>query len=317
MRNVRIKETPTNFRIYYKSIISTYTKNKEEWSKSLDIIEKKNNELYEEIKKSLDVYKDNYKLDLMSFEEFKNNEYKDGSLLRTARGAFYNRTNDYELTARLFDLYTFAMKQKDIKDLNDRLYIADKILDLSLSQYTDILSIYFNEVHKQMIKDGCGYKIGDIGWVCINRFKLKEGGKRSINYIETRRKKAQLLSEGKKLYNAEEAKWCEERGIEYDGVDFRVYFDNEYAYEYPLLGINPKYDSDIRFTPANYISSPLRGILDNKIIEICNNDIDKVLNLKLGLSHKLRICLQIDGMLYSKFIRNENQKQVLFITFDR
>ena len=70
-----IKEIPTNFRVYYKSMRETirpkYEKAVDEYEKGL-VEEKK---FYDDIKLKIQIYKDTYKFDLMLYKEFVENIY--------------------------------------------------------------------------------------------------------------------------------------------------------------------------------------------------------------------------------------------------
>ena len=50
---------------------------------------------------------------------------------------------------------------------------------------------------------------------------------------------------------------------------------------------------------------------------MCNNDINKICNLPIDVRTKLNLCLKVDDTLYTKFIRNENQKPIAAGKADR
>ena len=57
-----------------------------------------------------------------------------------------------------------------------------------------------------------------------------------IDFAATNKKKKELIAKGLKPYNEKEAKWCKDNHIPYDGVDYKVYKNDECWYEYCLLG---------------------------------------------------------------------------------
>ena len=80
-----IKEIPTNFRVYYKSmkdaIRPKYEKAVDDYEKGL--VEEK--ALYDEIKLKIETYRTVYKFDLMQIPEFVENKYIDGTFYDSAK----------------------------------------------------------------------------------------------------------------------------------------------------------------------------------------------------------------------------------------
>ena len=50
---------------------------------------------------------------------------------------------------------------------------------------------------------------------------------------------------------------------------------------------------------------------------MCNGDINKICELPLDLKTKVTLCDKADKILYTKFIRNENQKPITFVKTNR
>lgn len=312
-----IKETPTNFRVYYTCMRNAYTQKKEEATEILkDLIEQRD-DIYIDVQTEFNLKGKSYGIDLNQYEEFIKNKYITGEFLRVAKGYFMNRQGNYELVGSKFNLYNLARIQKEIFKLENDIAFCDKMLAIKLNEYNNILKIYFNKVHELMICKGYGYSFGGkIGWTCINRCKIVNNRKK-IDYQETKKKKAQLLAEGKRLYNKEEAEWCKRNGIEYDGVDSRVYINKEFVYEIPLLGSTIQDAFKLRFTTPNYYGTKVRGKSNQQLIEECNYDKAKICQLDLDIRAKLDLCLSIDKILYTKFIRNENQQSSHASKIDR
>ena len=72
-----------------------------------------------------------------------------------------------------------------------------------MTEYCRILNVFYSEVHRQMILNGYGYSFeGSLGWICINRcHKVKS--KPTIDFAATKKRKQEILAQGKKLYNKE------------------------------------------------------------------------------------------------------------------
>ena len=302
-----IKETPTNFRVYYTSMRTAYTQKHEEAIKLRRDLQNIINDLYFDVKSEYDS-NPNPHIKLIDYEEYRNNKYINGELLRVAKGYLINKGDNYELIASRSNLYKLAKTQKELYILEENIKLYKKLLDLSLGEYTDLLKTYYNKVHEKMIVDGYGYVFGErIGWTCINRCHVKKT-KQRIDYKATKENKAKLLSEGKRLYNKEEANWCLANGIEYDGVDGRVYQNIDYVYEIPLIGCTLKYGANQKLTTSNFVGRKVRGKSADELIELCNYDKVKICQLDVDIRTKLDLCLKIDKILYTKFIRNENQE---------
>ena len=254
-------------------------------------------------------YKDSYGISLSAYQEFRNNEYITGELHQASKHIFQTVGKEH-IDANLWDLYNLARTQKAIYDLKKDIEYYDKLIKLSIKEYTEILRIYYTEVERQMILNGAGYAFeGSLGWICINRCKI-ESKMPKINFRETTKNKERLLAEGKKIYNKEEAEWCKARGIEYDGVDPRVYLKEEYCYEIPLLDCKIPNGSKFRFVCADYRGNALRGKSNEEILDMADYNTEYICKLPLDLRAKLNLCNTADKTLYSKFIRNENQKPI-------
>src|SRR5574344_1535168 len=100
-----IKETPTNIKVYYKSMINAVTQKKEQ---------------------AVEAYENLVSLD--KYPEFISNTYNEGRFFKVAKGMFINRSNNYELVADLFNLYNLAKHQKDIHDIKKQIELYDKML---------------------------------------------------------------------------------------------------------------------------------------------------------------------------------------------
>lgn len=303
-----IKETPTNFRVYYSCMKDAYTQKREDTIKEIErlLIEKEN--LHMDVKSEYMLKGSEYGIDLDNYEEFLKNKYINGELLRVTKGYLLNKDGDFELIGSRFNLYNLAKTQETIYNLERSLTLINKMIGLKLNEYCNILKTYFNEVHKKMIIEGYGYSLGGrMGWTCINRCHVTKQ-KPHIDYNLTKKNKAKLIAEGKRLYNKEEAEWCKQNGVDYDGVDGRVFRKVDYVYELPLLNCTLPDGAKMKLVTSNYYGRSVRGKSSQTLIEECNYDKNKICELDLDIRAKLDLCLEVDKILYTKFIRNENQK---------
>ena len=305
-----IKETPTNFRVYCTTIKERYAKLREDYNASLNALLQTIKELRLDVEDNISVYKEQFNVNLNDYEEYRTNTYIDGSFLKIAKELFINRKDNYNIVADLFTLYNYATKQKEAKIIQDNIAKCDKIINIKLNDYCELLRKFYTEVHRQMILNGYGYVFeGHIGWTCINRVKIIGRGS-CIDYAATKKNKAKLREAGVRIYNKEEAQWCKENGFEYNGVDGRVFLTNEYAYEIPLIGCTLPNGYKYRLEISNYRGREIRKFTNDKIREIAKDDINTICDYPLDIRAKLNLCDEIDKKLYLNFIRNENQTSV-------
>ena len=302
----QIKPMPVHIREYYKAMKEAYTQKKDEALKEREELISEVEVLQQDIMEKHENYL-KYKINLSEYPEFINNSYEDGSFLRMCKGAYLNRQNDYELTAELHNLLKLAKKQYRIYELKKQLELFDKILSIKTNEYVRYMREYFVVVHKKMILEGCAYHYGNnIGDVIINRVK-NTSTRKAIDYKATKAKKAEILARGGRLYNKEEAEWCEKNGIEYKAEDGRVYLEGEYFYEIFIANRRFTNAAQFEFTPQDYRSVELRGKSNAQLIEECGRDTSKICELPIDLKSKIHMCVEVDKMLYTNFIRNEGQ----------
>ena len=301
-----IKETPISINVYYKHLKDVYTKKEKELRVKYDNLRLECEDLHKKINQSIELYKEKYNINLLKFKEFDCNKYIDGSFFRAA--SYLIKQQDVQIIQETVDLYTLAVRQKEFYDISKEYDVARIILTLTPFQHRDILRKFYEEVHKQMIINGCGYAFeGSLGWICINRCKLEKSAPK-IDYKATKEKKKQILDSGGRLYNKEEAEWCKQNNIKYDGVDGRVFRTNEYCYEIPLIGCRLENGRSYKLEITDYRHAKCRGKTNEQLIEECDNDIYKICKLPVDLKTKLNLSVKADNMLYLNFIRNENQK---------
>lgn len=311
------KRTPVNFRTYYKLFMeqqcakrNALIVNNNRLAFTIDIEKRK-------IIKDLKLYEEKYNIKLEEYKEFVDAVYIDGTLGKLAKGIYYNSKEDYIVTAETLLIYNFANLLEEKHDCEIELNKSNKLCQLTLKEYTEILKVYYFKVHEMMILDGCGYKMDNgLGWLCINRCK-KENARRVLNFKATKEKEKEILANGGRIYNKEEAEWCKANGIEYNYTDKRVYLDLDYVYEVAWIKPVIKNASKFKFEIADYRSRELRGLDNEQIKEKANNDLKVICNYPLDIKTKLMMCISINKKLYFKFIRNETQKSIAYKQIDR
>lgn len=301
----RIKDRPIGLHEYFLNTKDVYTRKKEiaqlDNDRLEDLITTKRSELMK--------YLDMFKLPIIEYPEFQQNRYINGRLLNVAMGLYQDKRNDAEVKGACFKLLLLAKNQERYYQNLQVINKADKILNLRYKDYTNIVRTFYNEVHRQLISEGKGYVFqGKLGWICINRVLVSDENRvKIIDFAATRAKKKEIEAKGLRVFNQEEANWCKQNNIPYDGVDCRVYKHDECWYEIPLLACHCKNGIGIKLDMADSRPNKYHGKTNEDLLRECNYNKDEILKLDVGLKIKLTLCLEADKLLYSKYIRNENQ----------
>lgn len=313
-------ERAVGIKDYYNKMHERALNNLDKLEKELDVKRKECIILRDEIKSKADIYKNKYDIDLVSYSEFRNNTYTTGYFRKAASVAYLNRKGNRKLTIELYDLIKLANLQKRLVEINKQVELNKKLAFIKPSEYQDIITTYYNKIQELMILDGVGYHFeGRIGWICINRVKYApKKGKETIDYEASKKAKEKLIAEGKRPYDKEEAEWFEQHNIPYDGVKYQVMRNVEYVYEIPLINCLIKSKSGrYKLISADYINKSLRGKTYDELIAECDNDVTKIVKLNIDIKKKLTLCLKANPLLYTKYIRNENQTSYRYIQIGR
>ncbi len=309
-----IKQKPIGIKEYYQNVRNTYILEKEKATLNIDKLTVSCNDK----RTHLITFIHEFKVPLADYPEFQYNKYINGRLKAIAELLYKEKVDNVDNKALRLTLLTYATQQEEIYKLTKRLEVLDKILNITYKDYTKLLKSFYTQVQKELIINGNGYVFeGRIGWICYNRIVNNNFGRRVIDWAATRKRKQEILDAGGKLWNKDEAEWCEKNDIPYEGEDYRVYLNREATYEIALLNCTLKNCGHSRIKSADYRELSLRGKSNDEIREECDNNINKICNLGLDMGTKLYICLAANKTLYTKFIRNENQTSMHFRKIDR
>ena len=315
--NAPIKNTPVKIAEYFRTCKAAFQKRYDSYTKERTKLENQLNELYEDVKSNIDYYVTNYNINFNNYKEFVTNSYIDGTFYKVAKRLFINKKEDHTMIMELYDIFSLAKLQRAINELDKQIHLSERVLSLSYNSYMGIVKQFYQAVHKHLILEGEAYHLGSrLGYLCINRCKSHYRYKR-LDYNATNKRKAELIADGKRLWNKDEAEYCKLIGKEYDGVDYRVYKNDEYYYEFALLYSNCKNGYKLEFECTDYRASNLRGTTYDDLIKMCGGDKDKICELNVDIKTKLALCNKVDKYLYSKFIRNENQNKYNYSKVNR
>lgn len=314
----RIKDIPTNRKDYYERCQAAYKLKYMRCSKAMEGLKARLNEVYEDVCMSKDYYKEHNNINLDDYIEFVNNEFIDGSFYKLARRLYLNTKNKHEVIIEYYDLVTLAKQQRAVYNLQKEITLCERVLSLGYKQYTKIVKDFYYAVHKELILNGNAYKFDyGIGYLVINRCKNTNRYSTMIDFAATTAKKKEILARGGRLYDEEEAKYCKLCGIKYDGEDYKVYKHDEYYYEIDLLYPRIKGEYRLSFSSSDYRHYSFRGKTLDDLIAMCDRDKEKICSLEIDIRAKLTMCLKVDDLLYTKYIRNETQATYKYKPFDR
>lgn len=301
-------ERPANWRVYYKTMHDSYTQNKNNAEQALKDLAIAKDEYRDKVIENKDKYKEEFNIDIEKNKEFVENTYINGSLYAIAKKLMYNKHNEFKLVDYVYYLFRYAEILQEINATNKDLEFYNKVLAIKVSQYNKILKLFYTKVQEALILEGKAYRFeNNVGFICINRCKLNNP-KPTIDWVATKKKREELVKQGVKLYNKVEAEFCNKNGIEYKAQIGRVFRHPEYCYEIPLL--HSKLDNGrlYKFECSDYRGLSVRGKTNKDLLEECQYDTHKIMELDVDMRTKLNLCVEADKLLYTKFIRNENQE---------
>lgn len=300
--DIKIKE-------FYLRYVFNAKRDSEEYKKLLDSIVNTKKELYDYISQYTKELNDNIKLNLEDYDtewnlmkyDINENLYKDViKLIKNIEG-------QYKIV--LLQIIKYCFKLKEEFNTNRLIAIANKREKLTLKEYKAFVNKYYLAVHKAVLQ-GFGYKYqGGIGTYLISYYKLDYNPKPTIDFAETNKRKKELLAKGKKLYDEKEAAWYKARNIPYDGIDYRVYTDNKFYYDFAFIDSKIFKKKELEYQRTEYVHAKLRGLSYKEMADKLCNNLDDIINLNVDIKYKLNILLYKYPDKYLNFVRNAEQSK--------
>lgn len=217
------------------------------------------------------------------------------------------KINIKEDNSLLILLVKYCVKLKEEYKNKINIIIADKKLNLTLANYKKIVNEYFLKVHK-FVLEGYGYKFSNsIGTYLINYYKIDNPTKNAIDFAETNKRKKELLSKGYKLYDDREAAWYKARNIPYDGVEYRVYLDKKFYYDFTFVNSKVFRKKELDYQRTEYVHAKLRGMSYQEMADKLCNNVEDIIKLNVDIKYKLNILLYKYPEKYLNFVRNVEQ----------
>ena len=294
---------------FYLRYIYNADRDVEKYKELLTAIGQTKEELYNYIKQYETILLKEFDLDLNHFsiewieKKYNDTEYLYKTIIK------YVRTIEGEYKTVFYQLLKYCYKLKEEYKTNKLIFIANKRKVLSLKEYKSYVNDYYMKVHKILL-EGFGYKYqGGIGTYLITYYKLPVTSKRSINFAETNKRKKELLEKGYKLYDEKEAAWYKARNIPYNGIDYRVYQDNGFCYEFTFINSKIFKRRELDYKRTEYVHAKLRGMSYKEMADNLCNNVEDIINLNVDLKYKLNILVYKYPEKYLNFVRNDERSK--------
>lgn len=263
--------------------------------------------LYNTINENKILILETFNINLDNYEsEYINMVYNESESL------YFNVINRLKINVKednslLILLVKYCVKLKEEYKNKINIIIADKKLNLTLANYKKIVNEYFLKVHK-FVLEGYGYKFSNgIGTYLINYYKIDNPTKNAIDFAETNKRKKELLSKGYKLYDDREAAWYKARNIPYDGVEYRVYLDKKFYYDFTFINSKVFHKKELDYQRTEYVHAKLRGMSYQEMADKLCNNVEDIIKLNVDIKYKLNILLYKYPEKYLNFVRNVEQ----------
>lgn len=263
--------------------------------------------LYNTINENKILILETFNINLDNYEsEYINMVYNESESL------YFNVINKLKINVKedsslLILLVKYCVKLKEEHKNKINIIIAEKKLNLTLANYKKIVNEYFLKVHK-FVLEGYGYKFSNgIGTYLINYYKIDNPTKNAIDFAETNKRKKELLSKGYKLYDDREAAWYKARNIPYDGVEYRVYLDKKFYYDFTFINSKVFRKKELDYQRTEYVHAKLRGMSYQEMADKLCNNIEDIIKLNVDIKYKLNILLYKYPEKYLNFVRNVEQ----------
>ena len=301
------------FKNYYLQFINDakidYAKYKELLQMSLDILE----DLYSFISDNKNIILDKYNINVEDYEiEWINKTYNpDETLYKKVFKTFQTLDEDTN-KSYLLQIIKYCQTLSKVAKYKKLMELTFKRKELKFGQYRTIVCNYYNKVHKCVL-EGNGYKFAKgLGTYCINYWKLDSNNikKKVLDYAASNARKKELLKQGIKLYDQKEADWYKARNIPYNGVDYRIFKDDDHWYEITFINSKLfKKSKAMEYKHTEYIVANYRGMSYMQIADEFVNDINDIYTLQVDIKYKLNILLYKYPTKYLNFIRNVEQRK--------
>lgn len=289
-------------RDYYLKFIYNAKFDLSKYNKELTLVKKLKESVFEYLVEHQNKIKENYNIDINEL----NNSYNDVINRYTKI-----KSNDENIINKSLFLQVIKYCKLCLEEIKyDKLInLVNQRKDLKFRQFQNYVYKYYTQVHK-CILEGMGYKYGyGIGVYCCNYWKTHTSNKLVLDFAATRKKKKELINNGIKIYDENEAAWYKARKIPYDGVDYRVYVNKSHYYEFTFIKSRISKTVPYNYNRTEYTNKKYKPMSQQDIGDVYCKTIDDIYCLQVDIKCKLNILLYKYPNKYLNFIRNADQSK--------
>lgn len=275
--------------------------------------------VYQYITENKNIINDKFGIDLNNYKEYTDKKYNSNETLYKLVIKLLGTIDEHPNKTCIIQLVNYCNILRNENKYSNLLNTASKRKDVPFKEYKKHVFNYYNNVHKCVLA-GLGYKFNyGIGTYYVSRWKVQNSAniKPTLDYAATNARKKELLKQGVKLWDDKEAEWYKMRHIPYNAVDYRVFRENGYYYDFAFINSKAFNDKLIEYQRTEYVVNKLRGMGYVQMAEqLCKNEED-IYNLQVDIKYKLNILLYKYPEKYINFIRNAKEDKHKYRAFNR
>lgn len=296
---------------YYLQFISNAKVDIAKYNESLITTKEVKEKLYEYIDNHKQDIVKSFSIDVTNFnKEWVNKEYNSAETLYNKVVKLANNITEHKDKIHILQVIKYCNILRIENKYIVGIELANKRKAIKFSVYSKYVVAYYNKVHKCVL-EGMGYKFGyGIGTYCINHWKIDPArGKKTkrVDFAATAARKRELIAQGAELYDDKLAAWYKQRNIPYNGVDYRVYKNENHFYEFTFIKSDIFTSSSLEYKRTEYVANKYRGMSYTDMADKLCNKPEDVYTLQVDIKYKLNIILHKDPTKYLNFIRNAEQ----------
>ena len=299
-----------NIKSYYlqfiNNAISTYGKHRKTLAKSKEHKE----ELIKYLEENKVFYKYHLNIDLDAYNiEWTSKKFDKEESLFKHTVKLLKSESDTSNRSKIIQVIKYCHILKSIHSIQTKMDFSLKCKNMKFREFEEYVHTYYNKVNEVILR-GDGYRFSNgIGTYVCNYWKFDLTLSRKNKHLDRRAtaiRKKELKDKGVKLYNANEAHWYKVRGIPYDGVDYRVYLDKDYFYEFTIIHSKLMPNSNVQFELVDTINKKFRGMSHQELAKKFVKTESDVHNIQVDPRVKLNLLNIHNPNIYLNFVRNSS-----------
>lgn len=253
-------------------------------------------------------------INLDNFEvEFKNKEYSDKEQIYHLAYRLKNYTSTIKEQELIIQCLKYGNALRVKHETLDSLKVDSQSANMTRGEFRAIAKRYYYAMQAKVLK-GEAYRFDyRLGTFMINYWKVTDkckGYGKVLDWQATAKRKKEILDAGGKLYNDCEAAWYAARHLKYDGIDYRVYRNTSFYYNFTFKNTGIAQSCDINFEMMNKVPYGLlssRNRNTKMYADFCHCNENEIINGDFDLRKKLAMIIYINPNNYLRYVRNATQ----------